>query len=68
MIAYIVLFFTMLYIGRFIVCAFRVTIRQGLKQKPATFRDIHREMFAPIARPALRVIDKALTPRNKPDS
>ena len=66
MIAYTVLAIAMLYIGRFIVCAFRVTIQQGLKQKPATFRDIHREMFSPITRPALRYIDRILEPRNKP--
>lgn len=66
MIAYLVLFFTMLYVGRFVICAFRVTIRNGLQQKPATFGDIHREMFGFITRPAVRYIDRVLTPRNKP--
>lgn len=39
-------------------CAFRVTVRQAVKQKPATAGEVLDEMLLPLSRPLFRAIDK----------
>ena len=42
----------------FACCAFRVTVRQAMKQEHATGGDLLEEMLLPLSRPLFRAIDK----------